>query len=419
MSEVVSHSIEGVARLHVDFMTGDAVLRGLADTAVIEASVLGRGGFVREGDVLRLEGRAERLLVPQVLAVEIEEVNGNLRIQGLAAPVEVGEVHGDLRLDRVSGAVTVDVAKGDIRCDGAAEVTLRHGCHGDLRFSGGGTLSCEDVGGDLRVNDSAGVTAADVHGDIWAERVSGPLTVRRSGGDARLSDVAGVVTIEQQAGDLRGAALVGGLAATEVRGDVILHGPFAGESEYALTVDGDVNLHLSAVDEVRLTVRAAGRIRADIPLIPTADGTPTYTATTGTGASRVTVNAGGDLRIARAGGPRAGASWERKRGQDHDLLPDLSGLGERIRQQVTASLTSAGINLETGEVSIGRGGRWARGERTGRWAPTPPTPPAPPGPPKAPKPPERSEETLTILRLVEEGKITPEEADQLLRALGA
>ena len=40
--------------------------------------------------------------------------------------------------------------------------------------------------------------------------------------------------------------------------------------------------------------------------------------------------------------------------------------------------------------------------------------------PKPPKPaPQHTEETLTILRLVEEGKITPEEADKLLRALGA
>jgi hypothetical protein len=49
--------------------------------------------------------------------------------------------------------------------------------------------------------------------------------------------------------------------------------------------------------------------------------------------------------------------------------------------------------------------------------PPPPRPPQPPRPPKAPAP-VNDEERRMILRMVSEGKVSVEQADQLLAALG-
>jgi hypothetical protein len=68
-----------------------------------------------------------------------------------------------------------------------------------------------------------------------------------------------------------------------------------------LTTNGDVSLALPADTDARLTVRANGRIRSDVQLTPTADGTPTFTATIGQGSGRVNVVSGGDMRITQAG----------------------------------------------------------------------------------------------------------------------
>jgi len=149
-------------------------------------------------------------------------------------------------------------------------------------------------------------------------------------------------------------------------------------------------------------------------LTPSPDGTPVFTAVLGRGSGRLSVTGGGDVRISQAG----------SEGRPGVASGNWNDLGERIRQQVTASLTAAGINPETGELNWapfgpGRGPKGARGR--------PPEPPpasragtgsagaarqaaGPQGP--------TSEEQLVILKMVEAGTISAEEAEILLKALG-
>ena len=270
------------------------------------------------------------------------------------------------------------------------------------------------MGGDLRLY---GVEAADVervHGDFWAEKVMGDLKLGQIDGDARLDDIAGAALIQAVGGDLRASALTGGLAAPAVNGDAHLYGGFGGEQNYVLSADGDVVVRLPADADLTISVRANGRVRSEVPLTPSPDGTPVFTAVLGRGTGRLSVTGGGDVRVSRAGNEgRPGGPG----GQWNDL-------GERIRQQVTASLTAAGINPETGELNWAPTGpgRGPRGQ-AGR----PPAAPQPPRPgtgsagaarqasgPQGPT----SEEQLIILRMVEAGTISAEEAEILLKALG-
>ena len=196
-----------------------------------------------------------------------------------------------------------------------------------------------------------------------------------------------------------------------MNGDVQLHGPFDSPDGYAVSADGDIQVHLPADADLRLSVRAGGRIRSDVPLTPTTDGSLNFSGAVGRGAGRMDLAARGDVRVAQAGGPAAGPSWERRGRAGGDSFAELSGLGDRIRQQVTASLAAAGISMEPGEINMGRGAARSAGSR----------PPVPPERPKPPSPPPSASaaEQMAILKMVEDGKITPEEADTLLKALGA
>jgi len=283
-----------------------------------------------------------------------------------------------------------------------------------VRFSSGGDLEVELVGGDLRVIRDNDVRGVRFHGDVWCENLSGTVKLEEVNGDVRLSDVEGQVVLGQVAGDLRVASARGGMTVGHVHGDAMLAGPLSRSEDYILSTDGDAQVRIARGDDVRLVARAAGRIRANLPLTPTSDGTPTYSATVGSGKVRVAVSSGGDLRIEAADGEEVHEARERKRGSGSDLFSDIGNLGERIRQQVTASLAAAGINPDTGEVNLGRG-RHAREAFRGFNPHTPPNRPKPP--PKSAGP--LSDEQLTILKMLEEGRITPEEADALLRALGA
>ncbi len=422
MSEVLTYPAEGINQLTVETLARDAAVRGVPDATTVQITY--RGGdrpavpeFIPEGRGVRFShGIAERVLAPQGLALAIKEALGDVRVQNLTAELSLEAVHGDMRLEALAGPVFIAQADADIRAEAVADLRVTGACDGDLRFANGGSLAVEEVSGDVRVSAAADVRLTRVHGDLWAEKLSGGLTVQGADGDARLSDIAGTATLRSVAGDLRASGLAGGLAAGQVNGDVVLNGPFAASASYTLAADGDAYVHLPANADVRVVARAAGRIRSDISLTPTADGTPTYSATIGAGATRLELSSGGDIRITRTGAEEVRGSWHGRREKD-DPFAEFANLGERIRQQVTASLASAGIDIETGEYKGGRGWRGLRGMR-------PPTPPTPPAPPERPKPPERAkaataEEQLSILRMVEEGRITPEEADALLKALGA
>lgn len=417
MSDILTHPAEGIGQLIIETLARDAILRAAPGATTIQITFTAPDresgpALIPEGRALRFaHAAAVRVLAPEALAIVVREALGDLRVKGLAGHVSLEAVHGDLRLEALAGQVSLAQADGDIRAEGVADLRIVGRCHGDLRFIDGGLLTAEAVNGDLRITNVEGAQLGSLHGDLWAEKLSGALTIQRSDGDGRLSDIAGPTTVQTLSGDLRGQGLTGGLTAEKVRGDLVLSGPFPPGSVYSLAADGDIHLSLPTDADVRLVAQARGRIRSDVTLTPAADGSPSFSATLGQGACQMTVQSRGDLRINHQGEHGKASRGERRARRGGDPFGDLSNLGDRIRQQVAASLASAGINIETGEMEWG----WPRG-RSGRG----PTPPPPPPPAQRPKPPAAStEEQLAILKMVEEGRITPEEADTLLKALGA
>jgi hypothetical protein len=337
--------------------------------------------------------------VPAGIAVTVERANGDLRVMGLDAPVILESVEGSLRLADLVGPVRLGRVTSDIRAANFADLRIDGACEGDLRVDAGENVVGELITGDVRLRDIGSARFGRVRGDLWIERVRGALQVERADGDVRLNEVDGPAALGEVLGDLRAGALFGGLSAAAVSGDVILNGPFTAEAGYELSADGDTSVSLPADADVRLILKAGGRIRSDVTLTPTADGSPTYTAVVGRGSARVSLSSSGDLRVAQAGARHGGSA---QRGASFDEVVDLRNLGERIRQQVQASLAAAGI------ASPDMAGP-ARRER--------PRPAAPerakPAASKAPS----TEEQMAVLKMVETGAISPEDADILLRAL--
>jgi DUF4097 and DUF4098 domain-containing protein YvlB len=430
MSGILTYPVEELQHLIVEDLSGDGIVRGFPTASEIEITYRGHdksAQFVPEGSAVRFFGaRVERIVVPEAMHISIGSASGDLRVQGLAGEVTLDGVEGDLRLEALSGSVLLRHVAGDIRADDVAELQILGACAGDIRFSGG-DIAGETVAGDLRVTRAGALRLRQVHGDLSLERMSGSVDLEHVSGDARLVGIEGKARIGMLMGDLRAVDVLGGLAAPQVNGDAVLEGEFGEGAIYTIASNGDLHVGLPGSADVELSVSAAGRIRSDLPLTPRDDGTPVFTATLGEGTGSVNLTARGNVRITQAGA--AGARWQ-PGGRKGDPFGDLDNLGDRIRQQVYASLAAAGINAETGEVNVGRGGRWRapRPERPERPAqPAPPAPPAPPVPPRSwdrgkgavSSPGPSSEERLAILKMVQEGKITAEEADTLLRALGS
>ncbi len=413
MSEYIVFPVEGFSHLIVEEMNRDAHVWGMPDATEIQVTYVPAGNnrvptLTAEAEGAYLgKASVQRVSIPASLSVTVKRASGDLHIRGLNGEVNAEIVHGDLRLSSLAGTVRVARVDGDLRADEVSDLRLLGNCAGDLRFEGGGNLSAETIAGDVRIAGAGDGRVGRIQGDLWVEGM-GALQVERVSGDARLNDVSGPVSVRTLHGDLRALGLTGGLMAPQVQGDATVQGPFGRDQAYSLTTDGDVSLLLPADTDARLVARASGRIRSDVQLAPAGDGTPTFTATIGQGTARINISSSGDLRIAQAGaaGPRVTAE-----AHGPATPADLRTLGDHIRQQVTASLAAAGITVETGQG--GWGSRGARPVKPVR--PTPPRPPTPPVPPSRPK--SSSPEELRILKMVEEGVITVEQAEMLLKAL--
>ena len=411
MSDYITFPAQGLNHLIIDEMARDAQVWGAPDATELQVTYQSTRGeqqptFAVDGEEVRLnKASVLRVVVPAGMIVTVKRAAGDLHIRGLAGEISVEAVHGDLRLGSLWGTTRLARVDGDLRADDVADLRLLGTCAGDLRFEGGGNLEAETITGDVRIAGATEVRLGRVHGDLWIERVEGAFQAERVSGDARLNEIGGPANLRTLHGDLRVIAATGGLSAPQVQGDAMVQGPFSPQASYALTTNGDVSLALPADTDARLTVRANGRIRSDVQLTPTADGTPTFTATIGQGTGRVNVISGGDMRITQAGaaGPRVAADV-----RDSATPEDLRNLGDRIRQQVTTSLAAAGIMVEGGH-----------GPKPARPAsPARPAAPQTPASMRPPTPPQSTvEEQLRILKMVESGVITAEQAELLLKAL--
>jgi DUF4097 and DUF4098 domain-containing protein YvlB len=408
MSDYITFPAQGLKHLIIDEMARDAQVWGAPDATELQVTYQPTRGeqqptFAVDGEEVRLnKASVHRVVVPAAMIVTVRRASGDLHIRGLAGEISVEAVHGDLRLGSLWGTTRLARVDGDLRADDVADLRLLGTCAGDLRFEGGGHLEAETIAGDVRIAGATEVRLGRVHGDLWIERVEGAFQAERVSGDARLNEIGGPAALRTLHGDLRVIAATGGLSVPQVQGDAIVQGPFSPQASYALTTNGDVSLALPADTDARLTVRANGRIRSDVQLTPTADGTPTFTATIGQGTGRVNVISGGDMRITQAGaaGPRVAADV-----RDSATPEDLRNLGDRIRQQVTTSLAAAGIMVE--------GGHGPKPARPAR-----PASPQTPASMRPPTPPQSTvEEQLRILKMVESGVITAEQAELLLKAL--
>jgi hypothetical protein len=353
-------------------------LQGEADDAILE----------REGETFTLEARVNCFLTCPP-----------------ATTLTVGAARGNLKVERVQGPVTIDTV------------------HGNANLRGVGPTAVEQTWGNLSVRQAAGNISAQ--------------TVR---GNTRVRQVEGSLSLGQVGGNLTAGGLQGGLAAEQVRGNVRLEPPFSPGSAYRLMSNGNLTVRLPADANLCLALRAGGRVRSDVPglALEEVDG-----ETSGIlGAGEASLEAQVDGRVSLRPLELEEGLAE---GLPFDFVADLEGLGAQIEARVAEAMVEMEARLEEslGRIdsdkirrqaeraseralrAAGRAGEQARraadreaerarfrAERAERrWQRASGRRPRPR------QEPATDEERMRVLRLVEEGKVTPEQAADLLAAL--
>jgi len=353
-------------------------VQGGADDAVLE----------REGETFTLVARANCFIsCPPATTLTVGTARGNLKVKGIQGPIAIGTVHGNVNL-RAVGPTALEQASGN--------------------------LSVRQVAGDLRVQ-----------------------TLR---GNARVHQVEGSLSLSQVDGNLVAEGLQGGLAAEQVRGNVRLGPPFSPGATYRLSANGNLTVHLLADASLHLALRAGDGVRSRIPDLTLEEAEEETRGVLGTGEASLEAQVGGRVYL-RPLEPGEGPT----EGLPLDFVADLEGLGAQIEARVAEAMAEMEVRLaeslsridseethrrveratEQALRAAGRAGERARREveraterarlraerAERRWQRAS-------GRKSRPKQkPATDEEHMRVLRLVEEGKITPEQASDLLAAL--
>jgi hypothetical protein len=403
--------------------------------------------FLDIGGDLNLKGQDSFEVIaksdnPNELIFESQDDQVNIRYQGdcnvrvpRAAIISVTVVHGDGVIKALDGEVTIDAI------------------HGDLELRNVGTTTIGNVNGDFE--------AKNVDGNLNLDSVAGDVSVRAVQGDFMITKrVAGNLNLSD----------VGGNAAASARGNIYLRLDPAPGHSYEFTSDGNVFCRIPTDSSVGINVPKASQVMVDLPGIhASAPVKAPYALTLAEGDAKIILSAKGNVIL-----DTYTPDWET---EDFDLNIDseVNGMAEAVSQQIAqqvdsqvrmiedqldAQLSSLTMRLNAASLSeeqahrIEEHARQAseranvraqerirraqermdhklaaaqrkieskahaqeRAARHGQhgWSfniQTPPKPPSPPGDPVS------EDERLMILRMLEQKKITMEQAEELLSAL--
>jgi hypothetical protein len=349
--------------------------------------------------------------LPHATSLQVERVSGDASLQALSGPVTLGPVDGDLTIKDL-GPVTLGKISGD--------ASLRNV----------GALNAETIAGDFSLRGGKGICAVD--------------TV---GGDASIRDIDEMVTIENVGSDLYVRNVH---AAVDVKagGDVALYlAPLPGLT-YDISAGDDLILRMAPDSNVKLHLTGGSpeSIHVDFPGVSLPEdciGCEVLIGPQKDGMAEMLLTAGDDLLVTSQAdswdsaadfgvGMRDGSEWSFP---PFELPEDFS---ERINQRVQAAMERAQSHLEAANRHAEHAGQRAsikieaamrraeakaraaevrsrRGQasiRVGRWN----WDVTPHGPVQNSAP-VSDEERLSILKMLQEKKISVEEAEKLLAAL--
>lgn len=347
--------------VRVEDVTGNLEVRGVDDHQV-EATVKGHDqvNLKQEGEVVVLTADGDtRLRLPRAARLQVVKVRRDLRVRDLSADLEIDHVGGDTELDRVSGA----------------------------RIS--------QIGGNLN-----------------AAHLKGGLTLLGAGGDVRLRDVSGAVRVAL-GGDLVAKGAHSPLDVT-AGGDVVLRLEIVNPEPVKVVAGGDIVCRLQGSPSATLTLASGGTRTIDLPGVERNESAPEQLQL-GDGEAEVNLHSGGDIWL---GGMDASSGVE-----------DADAIGSRVAAsvgktlaEVEAGLAAMGAVMESvPEAEISSKvqkivERTIRRTQRGHLKDIPPLPVAAgSGSDTAGA---SDEERLKILKMVEDGKLSVEDAEKLFEALG-
>jgi ubiquinone biosynthesis protein UbiJ len=415
-----------IPQIEVDDCAGDLVIRPWMELAVkaqgtyqmdeIESRLV----FSSNGDL--------RLLVPEGAILRVGNVQGDLLIKGVRGDISLNEISGDAVLLNLT-----QVKAGNIQGDLSAK-------------NSEGPLYVEAIYGDAMVrNIDRDVSIDSIYGDFAAYYVSGNVNLGQCIGDINLRTINGEISIDSGHRDANLRNLGSLCSIQDIHGDIRFKGGLS-TGEHSFEALGDIVARWPGNVPLQVVAKAAD-ICNRLPLEDVKEIDNSLVGRIGDGDTIVKLSAGGRIILKEV--QLIDEKWESKHKEefDMDFMIDLADLGERISAEVNQSMARMTGEIEThfgpefaqtisarvsqqaekaarkAEAAAERARNYAEREmaraeraqqrRSVQYAPPPKRSPRP----DVSHAKASTDEQLKILRMVEKGTISPDEASTLLEAL--
>lgn len=383
-----------------------------------------------EGSSAKIECECDCIVsVPNSIRIDRLHAGGDASIIDFKGIIDNAQIDGDFDISR-SGGISVRKVDGDLQIHQMTENCSIGHVDGDL------------VAGSFKKN----LLITSVDGDCMVSDVQGEMEIKSVGGDCQLDSIMGGATLQNVGGDCSIDGVVKGLNNTRIGGD--LQSPNL-SGDISIFAGGDILARVASTNPQKVFLQAGGDITLHFDEKPSAkfelksapesttvdfDGTTeTYTSaknefTLGEGASLFKLTTGGEILLTQKpyGERRSHHSFQQFDSTFERVMEKLKqriDLDERIAEK--AELISERVSERAEEISrrvenkvnkaMERLERKLDKEKFARDFSSAGITPSYPGPDI--KAPISDEEKTLILKMLQEKKITPEEAEKLFEAL--
>lgn len=307
-----------------------------------------------------------------------------------------------------------------------------------------GSLTIDQIEGNAAIHSVSSLNAGQIEGNMTARLIAGDLSIEKIEGNAQIVKVAGNVQLARVEGNLTLDEAGGNINAT-VEGNVRMQTLLPPGQQCTILAEGDITCEVPHEAGGVFTLKADGHIRVTGLGEHRSARSGSLSFERQPAHSQVTLQAEGNIALRGARLRRfdeteyasaveeeiaarsveitqqISAQIESQVGELSRQLEDrLSRLGSNeelavtIQERVQAAMRRAEEKLAEAMRKLEQRSQESEGRRRKvTWG----APPPPPAPPKPKRTPATEEERMMILRMVEEGKLSVEQAEKLLAAL--
>ena len=423
---------------HINLIQADAdvAINGW-DRSVIEITLdgdLDQCTAEQVQDTLNLTSQAALALhVPRATTTYVQQVSGDLLLRDLEGAVVIETAQGDVSIRDVSALVTAQEIRGSLAATRLA-----------------GALSAHMIHGDVQLIEAEGGCLEQINGDVHARSIAGDLELGEVSEDIAVRGILGALKLKSGHGSLLAHDLHSGLEVTHVDGDLSLKAtPRAGDV-YRAQAGGEIRARFPAETSARFDLKSNSLVSARLPTLEKQEPNQVV-GQAGAGEAEVILQADGDVWVQvhghhnepvdawqtmdtisarieaeiaqHLGKMTLDAATQREidqaiRRAEQELAQAQQNLEretQRAQERARRAQEKAAQAAKRAQERIARKSRsWGVTFDTGAGLFGPPIPQHH----KRPKPPRAStEEQLAILKMLQENKISVEEAEELLKAL--